>query len=259
MQRNYLGIVPNFLASPITQTVYVLHDKLESLSNSRTFYSKLETLTLSFNSDVVKKKDEVATLAVVFGSFSLIELFNQNKVESLSEMYLLCESSQLLIPQNMLVEPWFSEMKTAESLQQSHFSPETYNDVRLARSFFSRSSLEDTEFLAELLFMSKAAESYVKKVKAASEASRIQHEIAASAREHLGVFKSHTPSGLKKKITDTDELEKALGRKAPEKKKAKVEPEKTGVVEHADAMSASVQKLKVLNSHLFLFFLRERL
>ena len=77
----------------------MLHDKLESLSNSRTFYSKLETLTLSFNSDVVKKKDEVATLAVVFGSFSLIELFNQNKVESLSEMYLLCESSQLLIPQ----------------------------------------------------------------------------------------------------------------------------------------------------------------
>ena len=47
---------------------------------------------------------------------------------------------------------------------------------------------------------------------------------------------------LKKKITDTDkELEKAqkLVEKL-QKKKAKLEIEKTAVVEHADAISASV-------------------
>ena len=58
-------------------------------------------------------------------------------MESLSEVYLLRESPQLLIPQNMQVEAGLSEMKTAESLQQSHFSPETFNGFRLARSFSS--------------------------------------------------------------------------------------------------------------------------
>ena len=47
-------------------------------------------------------------------------------------------------------------------------------------------------------------------MKIASVASRIQHEIAAGAREQLGVFKRHTPGVLKKNITDTDkELETA--------------------------------------------------
>ena len=36
-----------FFGSPITQTIYVLQDKLESLSNNGTFYSNLEMLTLS--------------------------------------------------------------------------------------------------------------------------------------------------------------------------------------------------------------------
>ena len=102
----------------------------------------------------------VATLAVVFGSFSLIELVQAKQSESLSEVCLCCESSQLLSPLNMQVETGFSEMKTAESLQQSPFSPETYNGVRLARSFFSRSSCEDIVLSQFSSLMSKAAESY---------------------------------------------------------------------------------------------------
>ena len=164
-------------------------------------------------------------------------------MESLSEVHLLCESSKLLIPQNMQVEAGFSEMKTAESLQQSHFSSETYNGVRLARSFFSRSCSEDIEFSAESSsFMTKAAESYVKKAKIASESSRIQHEIAAGAREPQGVFKRHTPGVLNKKITETDKEFKKAQKLVEElqKKKAKLELEKTAVVEHADAISANV-------------------
>ena len=188
-------------------------------------YCNLKTLTSSFNLDVVKIKDEVATLVVLFGSFSIIEWFEQNEVESFSEVCLLCESSQLLIPQNMQVEAGFSEMKTAESLQQSHFSPETYHGVRLARSFFSRSCSEDIEFSADSSsFMSKAAESYVKKAKIASESSRIQHEISAGACEPQGVFKRHTLGVLNKKITDTDKEFKKAQKLVEElqKKKAKL-------------------------------------
>ena len=101
----------------------------------------------------------------------------------------------------------------------------------------------------------------MKKVKIASEASRVQHEIAAGAREQLGVFKRRTTGVLQKKITDTDKkLEKAQ-KLAEELQKttANLELEKTAAIEHADAISASVINKNVQNSHLFLFFMRERI
>ena len=134
-----------------------------------------------------------------------IELEAKFSVDEFLNIKVLFETAHLISPHNMNVESGFSTMKFAESSYRTNLGCETYDALRLCKSFFRREDFENFNIPSELLQLVKNASSKYKEECEVLKARNQRVESQATVfRDEFDIYKRRTPCELKRELKSVD-------------------------------------------------------
>ena len=150
--------------------------------------------------------DDFAALRVVSDAkASLQVLHGKGALSDYPHIKVLFETAHLISPHNMNVESGFSTMKFAESSYRTNLGCETYDALRLCKSFFRREDFENFNIPSELLQLVKNASSKYKEECEVLKARNQRVESQATVfRDEFDIYKRRTPCELKRELKSVD-------------------------------------------------------
>ena len=175
------------------QIAYVMTDNCNTMRGERSgAVKKIGDVCLNLVSD----SDAKASLQVLHGKGALSDY---------PHIKVLFETAHLISPHNMNVESGFSTMKFAESSYRTNLGCETYDALRLCKSFFRREDFENFNIPSELLQLVKNASSKYKEECEVLKARNQRVESQATVfRDEFDIYKRRTPCELKRELKSVD-------------------------------------------------------
>ena len=188
----------SYLSNDIVRLFYIFHIPLEQFT-AKTIRNLVRMAGL-LKVDTGTVHDDFAALRVVSDAkASLQVLHGKGALSDYPHIKVLFETAHLISPHNMNVESGFSTMKFAESSYRTNLGCETYDALRLCKSFFRREDFENFNIPSELLQLVKNASSKYKEECEVLKARNQRVESQATVfRDEFDIYKRRTPCELKR-------------------------------------------------------------
>ena len=194
----------SYLSNDIVRLFYIFHIPLEQFT-AKTIRNLVRMAGL-LKVDTGTVHDDFAALRVVSDAkASLQVLHGKGALSDYPHIKVLFETAHLISPHNMNVESGFSTMKFAESSYRTNLGCETYDALRLCKSFFRREDFENFNIPSELLQLVKNASSKYKEECEVLKARNQRVESQATVfRDEFDIYKRRTPCELKRELKSVD-------------------------------------------------------
>ena len=185
---------------------YLRTIELEAKFSVDEFLNDLVRMAGLLKVDTGTVHDDFAALRVVSDAkASLQVLHGKGALSDYPHIKVLFETAHLISPHNMNVESGFSTMKFAESSYRTNLGCETYDALRLCKSFFRREDFENFNIPSELLQLVKNASSKYKEECEVLKARNQRVESQATVfRDEFDIYKRRTPCELKRELKSVD-------------------------------------------------------